>query len=141
MRTPTDCHPRTPNPSCPSTRSGRFDDWATHLEATLDLGNFEEAHKLCLLRSKLYGEATEEFDNFKLDNPIRAQEYSAVKERLLKLSHSIMTRSQRSVEFNSTKREPEENMRRYANRIRKAFYKAYPMEGVLDAAATTSRDK
>ncbi|KAK4017506.1 hypothetical protein OUZ56_032919 [Daphnia magna] len=99
--------------------SGRFDDWAVHLEATLDLANFEEARKLRLMRLKLYGETVEEFDNFKLDNPIRVKEYSAVKERLLKLFHSTKTSSQRSVEFHNMKREPEENMRRYANRIRK----------------------
>ncbi|KAK4021724.1 hypothetical protein OUZ56_003633 [Daphnia magna] len=126
---------------CDRQRSGRFDDWAAHLDATLDLGNFEEAPKLSLMRSKLYGEAAEEFDNFKLDNPIRAQEYSAVKERLFKLFHSTETRSQRSVEFNNMRREPEENMRRYANRVRKAVYKAYPMEGVLDAATTASREQ
>ncbi|KAI9550516.1 hypothetical protein GHT06_005392 [Daphnia sinensis] len=39
------------------------------------------------------------------------------------------------------KREPEENMRRYANRIRKAFHKAYPMEGILDSATTASREQ
>ncbi|KAK4017147.1 hypothetical protein OUZ56_032099 [Daphnia magna] len=122
-------------------RSGRFDDWAVHLEATLDLGNFEEVRKLRLMRSKLYGEAVEKFDNFKLDNPIRAKEYSAVKKRLLKQFHSTETRSQRSVEFNNMKREPEENMRHYANRIRKAFYKSYPREGVLDAATTASREQ
>ncbi|KZS04181.1 Uncharacterized protein APZ42_032918 [Daphnia magna] len=36
------------------------------------------------------------------------------------------------------KREPEENMRRYANRIRKAFHKAYPMDGILDSATAAS---
>ncbi|KZS10448.1 Uncharacterized protein APZ42_025092 [Daphnia magna] len=104
---------------CDRQSSGRFDDWAAHLEATLDLANFEEARKLRLMRSKLYGETVVEFDNFKLDNPIRVKEYSAVKERLLKLFHSTKTSSQRSVEFHNMKREPEENMRRYANRIRK----------------------
>ncbi|KAK4013475.1 hypothetical protein OUZ56_026030 [Daphnia magna] len=39
------------------------------------------------------------------------------------------------------KREPEENMRRYANRIRKAFHKAYPMDGILDSATTASREQ
>lgn len=82
---------------CDRQRSGRFDDGAAYLEATLDLGNFEEACKLCLMRSKLYREATEEFENFKLDNPIRAQEYSAIKERLLMLFHSTETISQRSM--------------------------------------------
>ncbi|KAK4009662.1 hypothetical protein OUZ56_018808 [Daphnia magna] len=122
-------------------RSGRFDDWAAHLESALDLGNFEEARKLRLMRSKLYGEAAEEFDTFKLDNPIRSQEYAAVKARLFKLFHSTETRSQRSVEFHNMKREPEENMRRYANRIRKAFHKAYPMDGILDSATTASREQ
>ncbi|KAI9552203.1 hypothetical protein GHT06_022542 [Daphnia sinensis] len=126
---------------CDRQRSGRFDDWVAHLEATLDLGNFEEARKLRLMRSKLYGEAAEEFDTFKLDNPIRSQDYAAVKARLLKLFHSTETRSQRSVEFHNMKREPEENMRRYANRIRKAFHKAYPMEGVLDSATAASREQ
>ncbi|KAK4007566.1 hypothetical protein OUZ56_012724 [Daphnia magna] len=70
-------------------RSGRFDDWAAHLEATLDLGNFKKARKLRLMRPKLYGEAAEQFDNFKLDNPIRAQEYSAVKERLLNAAATL----------------------------------------------------
>ncbi|KAK4007228.1 hypothetical protein OUZ56_012388 [Daphnia magna] len=77
---------------CDRQKSGRFDDRAAHFEATLDLGNFEEARKLRLLRSKVF--------------------------------HSTETRSQLSVEFNNMKREPEENMRRYANRFRKAFYKA-----------------
>ncbi|KAI9558373.1 hypothetical protein GHT06_015143 [Daphnia sinensis] len=126
---------------CDRQRSGRFDDWVAHLKATLDLGNFEEARKLRLMRSKLYGEAAEEFDTFKLDNPIRSQDYAAVKARLLKLFHSTETRSQRSVEFHNMKREPEENMRRYANRIRKAFHKAYPMEGVLDSATAASREQ
>ncbi|XP_045032412.1 uncharacterized protein LOC123474377 [Daphnia magna] len=126
---------------CDRQRSGRFDDWAAHLESALDLGNFEEARKLRLMRSKLYGEAAEEFDTFKLDNPIRSQEYAAVKARLFKLFHSTETRSQRSVEFHNMKREPEENMRRYANRIRKAFHKAYPMDGILDSATTASREQ
>ncbi|KAK4006546.1 hypothetical protein OUZ56_011701 [Daphnia magna] len=126
---------------CDRQRFGRFDDWAAHLESTFDLGNFEEARKLRLMRSKLYGEAAEEFDTFKLDNPIRSQEYAAVKAPLLKLFHSTETRSQRSVEFHNIKREPEENMRRYANRIRKAFHKAYPMDGILDSATTASREK
>ncbi|KAI9550572.1 hypothetical protein GHT06_004452 [Daphnia sinensis] len=72
------------------------------------------------MRSKLYGEAAEEFDTFKLDHPIRAQEYAA---------------------FHNMKREPEENMRRYANRIRKAFHKTYPMEGILDSATAASREQ
>ncbi|KZS03450.1 Uncharacterized protein APZ42_033823 [Daphnia magna] len=76
------------------------------------------------MRFKLYGEAAEEFDTFKLDNPIRSKEYAAV-----------------SVEFHNMKREPEENMRRYANRIRKAFHKAYPMDGILDSATTASREQ
>ncbi|KAI9550448.1 hypothetical protein GHT06_005439 [Daphnia sinensis] len=126
---------------CDRQRSGRFDDWVAHLESALDLGNFEEARKLRLMRSKLYGEAAEEFDTFKLDHPIRAQEYAAVKARLFKLFHSTETRSQRSVEFHNMKREPEENMRRYANRIRKAFHKAYPMEGILDSATAASREQ
>ncbi len=49
--------------------SGRFDNWIAHLESALDLGDFEEGRKLQLLRSKLYGEAAEEFDTFKLDSP------------------------------------------------------------------------
>ena len=32
-------------------------------------------------------------------------------------------------------------MRRYANRIRKAFHKAYPMKGILDSATTASREQ
>ncbi|KAK4006518.1 hypothetical protein OUZ56_011672 [Daphnia magna] len=122
-------------------RSGRFDDWAAHLESALDVGNFEKARKLRLMRSKLYGEAAEEFDTFKLDNPIRSQEYAAVKARLFKLFHSIETRSQRSVEFHNMKRESVENMRRYANRIRKAFHKAYPMDGILESATAASREQ
>jgi hypothetical protein len=54
-------------------RSGRFDDWMAHLESVIVLGDFEESRKIVLLRSKLYGEAAEEFDNFKLENPIRAE--------------------------------------------------------------------
>ncbi|KZS19984.1 Uncharacterized protein APZ42_013448 [Daphnia magna] len=126
---------------CDRQRSGRFDDWAAHLESALDLGNFEETRKLRLMRSKLYGEAAEEFDTFKLDNSIRSQEYAAVKARLFKLLHSTETRSQRSVEFHNMKREPEKNMRRYANRIRKAFHKAYPMDGILDSATVASREQ
>ena len=38
------------------------------------------------MRSKLYGEATEEFDLFKLESPIRAMQYSEIKARLMKLS-------------------------------------------------------
>ncbi|KAK4007132.1 hypothetical protein OUZ56_012293 [Daphnia magna] len=60
---------------CDRQRSGRFDDLAAHLKATLDLGNFEEARRQRLMHSKLYGDAAEEFDNFKLENPIRAQEF------------------------------------------------------------------
>ncbi|KAK4006282.1 hypothetical protein OUZ56_011436 [Daphnia magna] len=56
-------------------RSGRFDDWLAHLESVLVLGDFEESRKIILLRSKLYGEAADEFDNFKLENPISAQIY------------------------------------------------------------------
>ncbi|KZS04596.1 Uncharacterized protein APZ42_032415 [Daphnia magna] len=101
---------------CDRQSSGLFDDWAVHLEATLYLGNLEEARKLRLMRR------------------------SSVKERLLKLFHSTETKSQWSVEFNM-RREPEENMRHYANRVRKAFYKAYPLEGKLDAATTASREQ
>ncbi|KAK4006735.1 hypothetical protein OUZ56_011893 [Daphnia magna] len=126
---------------CDRQRSGRFDDWAAHLESALDLGNFEEARKLRLMRSKLYGEAAEEFDTFKLDNPIRSQEYAAVKARLFKLFHSSETRSERSVEFHNMKREPVENMRRYANRIRKAFHKTYPMDGILDSGTAATREQ
>ncbi|KZS09595.1 Uncharacterized protein APZ42_026144 [Daphnia magna] len=32
-------------------------------------------------------------------------------------------------------------MRRYANRIRKAFHKAYPMDGILDSATAASREQ
>ncbi|XP_045035767.1 uncharacterized protein LOC123476888 [Daphnia magna] len=126
---------------CDRQRSGRFDDWTAHLESALDLGNFEEAKKLRIMRSKLYGEAAEEFDTFKLDNPIRSQEYASVKARLFKLFHSTETRSQRSVEFHNMNREPEENMRRYANRIRKAFHKAYHMDGILYSATAASREQ
>ncbi|KAK4030903.1 hypothetical protein OUZ56_024289 [Daphnia magna] len=45
-------------------RSGHFDDWLAHLESVLVLGDFEESRKMILLRSKLYGEAADEFDNF-----------------------------------------------------------------------------
>ncbi|KAK4030841.1 hypothetical protein OUZ56_024228 [Daphnia magna] len=69
---------------CGRQRFGHFDDWPAHLKATLDLENFEEARKIRVMRSKLYGAAAEESENFKLDNPIRAQDYSAVKERLLR---------------------------------------------------------
>ncbi|KAK4024312.1 hypothetical protein OUZ56_009695 [Daphnia magna] len=93
-------------------RSGRFDDWLAHLESVLVLGDFEESRKIILLRSKLYGEAADEFDNFKLENPISAQIYDRVKERLIKLFHSTETRSKQSVEFHNMQREPEENMRR-----------------------------
>ncbi|KAK4037750.1 hypothetical protein OUZ56_029779 [Daphnia magna] len=56
-------------------RSGRFDDWLAHLESVLVLGDFEESRKIILLRFKLYGEASDEFDSFKLENPISAQIY------------------------------------------------------------------
>ncbi|KZS05510.1 Uncharacterized protein APZ42_031278 [Daphnia magna] len=112
QQTPTGkTHNRPPPHTQGSKRSGRFDDWAIHRESSLDLGNFEEARKLRLMRSKLYGEAAEEFDTFK------------------------------SVEFHNMKREPEENMRRYANRICKAFHKAYPMDGILDSATAASREQ
>ena len=104
---------------------GALDNWIAHLESALDLGDFEEGRKLQLLRSKLYGEAAEEFDTFKLDSPIQSASYKEVKARLMKLFHSMETRSQRSVEFHNMCREPEENMRRYANRMRKAFYLAF----------------
>ncbi|KAI9560497.1 hypothetical protein GHT06_011430 [Daphnia sinensis] len=122
-------------------RSGRFDDWLAHLESVLVLGDFEESRKIVLLRSKLYGEAADEFDNFKLENPISAQIYDKVKERLIKLFHSTETRSKQSVEFHNMKREPEENMRRYANRIRKAFNLAYPMNSVINKATAFSREQ
>ncbi|KAK4003864.1 hypothetical protein OUZ56_005615 [Daphnia magna] len=35
---------------CDRQRSGRFDDWAAHMESALDLCNFEEARKLRLMR-------------------------------------------------------------------------------------------
>ena len=122
-------------------RSGRFDDWMAHLESVLVLGDFEESRKVVLLRSKLYGEAADEFDNFKLENPIRAQSYTSIKERLHKLFHSTETRSKQSVEFHNMQREPEENMRRYANRIRKAFSLAYPLTSILDKATSHSREQ
>nr|CAH0110033.1 unnamed protein product [Daphnia galeata] len=105
---------------CDKETSGRFDNWITHLESALDLGDFEE----WLVTLQLYGEAAEEFDTFKLDSPIRSASYKEVKARLMKLFHSMEKRSQRSVEFHNMCREPEENMRRYANRMRKAFYLA-----------------
>ncbi|KAK4017119.1 hypothetical protein OUZ56_032072 [Daphnia magna] len=122
-------------------RSGRFDDWLAHLESVLVLGDFEESRKIILLRSKLYGEAADEFDNFKLENPISAQIYDRVKERLIKLFHSTETRSKQSVEFHNMQREPEENMRRYANRIRKAFHLAYPIKSTIDKATAFSREQ
>ncbi|KAK4027278.1 hypothetical protein OUZ56_016289 [Daphnia magna] len=154
---PSTPHPGTTSTSCPSSvirvaiddknrraqqeQAMQAFGSAAHLESALDLGNFEEARKLRLMHSKLYGEAAEEFDTFKLDNPIRSQEYAAVKARLFKLFHSTETRSKRSVEFHNMKREPEENMRRYANRIRKAFHKAYPMDGILDSVTAASREQ
>lgn len=126
---------------CDRDTSGRFDDWVAHLESALNLGEFEESRKLQLMRTKLYGEAAEEFDTFKLDNPIRARNYNDVKSRLHKLFHSMETRSQRSVEFHNMSREPEENMRRYANRMRKAFHLAYPLNGKLDSSTSASREQ
>ena len=126
---------------CDRDTSGRFDDWIAHLEAALALGDFDESRKLQLMRSKLYGEAAEEFDTFKLDNPIRARSYTEVRSRLMKLFHSMETRSQRSVEFHNMSREPEENMRRYANRMRKAFHLAYPLKGTLDPSTNASREQ
>ena len=93
------------------------------------------------MRSKLYGEAAEEFDLFKIDSPIKAKEYEAVKARLMKLFHSMETRSQRSVEFHNMRREPEENMRRYANRMRKAFQLAYPLHSSIDKVSMQSREQ
>ncbi|KZS06385.1 Uncharacterized protein APZ42_030174 [Daphnia magna] len=95
-------------------RSGRFDDWLALLESVLVLGNFEESRKIILLRSKLYGEVVDEFDNFNLENPISAQIYDRVKERLIKLLHSTETRSKQSVEFHNMQRESEENIRHKA---------------------------
>ena len=126
---------------CDKETSGRFDNWIAHLESALDLGDFEEGRKLQLLRSKLYGEAAEEFDTFKLDSPIRSISYKEFKARLMKLFHSMETRSHRSVEFHNMCREPEENMRRYANRMRKAFYFAYPLAGKNDTSTTASREQ
>ena len=126
---------------CDKETSVRFDNWIAHLESALDLGDFEEGRKLQLLRSKLYGEAAEEFDTFKLDSPIQSASYKEVKARLMKLFHSMETRSQRSVEFHNMCREPEENMRRYANRMRKAFYFAYPLAGKNDTSTTASREQ
>jgi hypothetical protein len=126
---------------CDKETSGRFDNWITHLESALDLGDFEEWRKLQLLRSKLYGEAAEEFDTFKLDSPIGSTSYKEVKPRLMKLFHSMEKRSQRSIEFHNMCREPEENMRRYANRMRKAFYLAYPLAGKNEPSTTASREQ
>ncbi|KAK4013547.1 hypothetical protein OUZ56_026101 [Daphnia magna] len=120
---------------CDRQSSGLFDDWAVHLEATLYLGNLEEARKLRLMRRSCMGRPRKSSITSNWITP-----YSAVKERLLKLFHSTETKSQWSVEFNM-RREPEENMRHYANRVRKAFYKAYPLEGKLDAATTASREQ
>jgi hypothetical protein len=38
-------------------------------------------------------------------------------------------------------REPEENMRRYANRMLKAFHLAYPLKGTLDPTTSASREQ
>jgi hypothetical protein len=121
-------------------RSGRFDEWLAHLESVLILGDFEESRKIALLRSKLYCEAADEFDTFKIENPIRAQDYNKIKERLHKLFHSTETRSKQSVEFHNMQRESEENMPRYANRIRKAFNLAYPMTGIIDKATPAEKE-
>ncbi|KAK4017786.1 hypothetical protein OUZ56_033592 [Daphnia magna] len=51
------------------------------------------------------------------------------------------TRSKQSVEFHNMQREPEENMRRYANRIRKAFHLAYPIKSTIDKATAFSREQ
>jgi hypothetical protein len=127
---------------CDRDTSGRFDDWIAHLEAALALGDFDESRKLQLMCSKLYGEAAAEFDTFKLDNPIRGRSYTEVKSRLMKLFHFMETRSQRSVEFNNMSREPEENMRQYANRMRKAFHLAHPLKGThLDPTTNASREQ
>ena len=126
---------------CDRETSGRFDDWIAHLESALDLGEFEEGRKLQLLRTKLYGAAAEELDTFKLENPIRANCYKEVKARLMRLFHSMETRSQRSVEFHNMSREPEENMRRYANRMRKAFHLAYPLINKNDLSTNASREQ
>ena len=126
---------------CDRETSGRFDDWIAHLESALDLGEFEEGRKLQLLRTKLYGAAAEELDTFKLENPIRANCYKEVKARLMKLFHSMETRSQRSVEFHNMSREPEKNMRRYANRMRKAFHLAYPLINKNDLSTNASREQ
>jgi hypothetical protein len=67
---------------CDRDTSGRFDDWIAHLEAALALGDFEESRELQLIRSKMYGEAAEDFDTFKLDNSIRARSFTEVKYRL-----------------------------------------------------------
>ncbi|KAK4006419.1 hypothetical protein OUZ56_011572 [Daphnia magna] len=122
-------------------RSGRFEDWLAHLESVLVLGDFEESRQIILLRYKLYGEAADEFDNFKHENPISAQIYDRVKERLIKLFHPTETRSKQSVEFHNMQREPEENMGRYANRIRKAFHLAYPIKSTIDKATAFSREQ
>ena len=126
---------------CDRETSGRFDDWIAHLESALDLGEFEEGRNLQLLRTKLYGAAAEELDTFKLENPIRANCYKEVKARLMRLFHSMETRSKRSVEFHNMSREPEENMRRYANGIRKAFHLAYPLINKNDLSTNASREQ
>ncbi|KAK4028173.1 hypothetical protein OUZ56_017433 [Daphnia magna] len=51
------------------------------------------------------------------------------------------TRCKQSVEFHNMQREPEENMRRYANRIRKAFHLAYPIKSTIDKATAFSREQ
>jgi hypothetical protein len=89
----------------------------------------------------LYGEAADEFDNCKVENPIRAHDDDKIKERLHKLFHSTETMSKQSVEFHNMQREPEENMRRYANCIRKAFNLAYPITGMIDKATSHSREQ
>ena len=63
---------------CDKKTSGRFDNWIAHLEWALYLGDFEEECELQLLRSKLYGEAAEEFDTFNLDSPICSASYKEV---------------------------------------------------------------
>nr|CAH0111070.1 unnamed protein product [Daphnia galeata] len=119
---------------CDKETSGRFDNWIAHLESALDLG------RACYAPNYTE-EIEEEFDTFKLDSPIRSASYKEVKARLMKLFHSMETRSQRSVEFHNMCREPEENMRRYANRMRKAFYLAYPLIGKNDPSTTASREQ
>ncbi|KZS05691.1 Uncharacterized protein APZ42_031050 [Daphnia magna] len=105
---------------CDRQRYGRSDDWAAHLESALDLGHFEEARKLRLMRSKLDGEAAEEFDTFKVRQPYpipRVRSSKSTTIQTLSLDRNAVTKECR------------------------AFYKAYPMDGILDSATAASREQ